>query len=281
MKYVYMTLLGSDSYLKGVISLWECLTKVNSKYSLVVLVTSNVSNKSKYILKKLGLDYILITQITVPDEIIRNNSSVKQKQWSNTFSKLLIFGMTQFDKIVFVDADMYICKNIDDLFERENLSAVAAGRYYPGNSNWVTLNSGLMVIIPKQGEDTRLINLLRFMRSKNGIGDQDVIHTAYPEWPKKNSKHLGQEYNIFALYEAFYVKEFIKHSEIKVIHFTGEMKPWDMSLIQLGFYCIKLMLKQLFLTHSLRGVFSAIKDSICYFKICHKKEIGDLLSKDV
>jgi len=42
-KYSYITLLSDDSYIYGVILLNESLKRVESKYPLKVLVTSNVT----------------------------------------------------------------------------------------------------------------------------------------------------------------------------------------------------------------------------------------------
>ena len=71
--------------------------------------------------------------------------------WTNTFDKLLIFELIQFDKLVYLDSDMYIRKNIDELFERENMSAVIDRRIGPIISeDWIKLTSGLMVIEPKK-----------------------------------------------------------------------------------------------------------------------------------
>ena len=40
-----------------------------------------------------------------------------------TFTKLFAWKLIQFEKCVFMDADTMVIKNIDDLFEREEISA--------------------------------------------------------------------------------------------------------------------------------------------------------------
>lgn len=51
-KYTYLTLLGSDNYLRGVLGLWKSLINQNSKYPLTVMVTNQVSENSIIELEK-------------------------------------------------------------------------------------------------------------------------------------------------------------------------------------------------------------------------------------
>ena len=48
--------------------------------------------------------------------IKEKNIKGNMAHWNNCFDKLLIFGMTEFDKLIFLDSDMYIIENIDHLF---------------------------------------------------------------------------------------------------------------------------------------------------------------------
>jgi hypothetical protein len=73
--------------------------------------------------------------------------------WKHTYSKLRIFEQREFDKIVYLDADMLICKNIDELFDKPHMSAVNAGGMLPELSSWVQLGSCVMVIEPAKGLD--------------------------------------------------------------------------------------------------------------------------------
>jgi hypothetical protein len=74
-----------------------------------------------------------------------------QSRWTHSFGKLAIFSLTGFDKLVYVDSDMLILRNLDKLFARPHMSAVVAGRSFPGDEHWRGLNSGLMVVKPQAG----------------------------------------------------------------------------------------------------------------------------------
>ena len=196
-KKAYMTLLGSDNYLVGTLALVQSLKSVKSKYPIIVIVTDNVSNESLQVLKNKHIDFVKIGKVNISNKVIEDNKKQGYSNWSNTFSKLVIFGQTQYEKIVFLDSDMLILKNVDDLFNKDSLSAVVAGKSYPGNSDWKDLNSGTMVIVPKTGEDKRLLDLVENNNLSGKFGDQDIIQLGYPNWKKETHLELGEEYNLF------------------------------------------------------------------------------------
>lgn len=53
--------------------------------------------------------------------------------------------------------------NIDELFDKPNMSAVVAGKSFPGNESWEELNSGVMVIEPKKEIREELIKKMNDM----------------------------------------------------------------------------------------------------------------------
>ena len=120
-KYTYMTFLGTDEYLTGVLVLNQCLKNVGSKYPLTVLASDSVNNESLNILKRNKISYIIKKDFVPSSEVSKNNSDYGTPHWNKTFGKLYIFGMTEFDKIVYIDSDMLLIKNVDNLFNKENI----------------------------------------------------------------------------------------------------------------------------------------------------------------
>ena len=271
-KYTYMTLLGSDDYLKGTLALNHSLKIQHSKYPLTVLVTSNVGKSTLQRLEKEGIGYIIGNKIKVSKSIQQDNLVSGFANWSNTFSKLLIFGMTEFKKIVFLDSDMMVVQNIDHLFEKPHLSAVAAGQFYPGNEKWKDLNSGIMVVVPRKDEEKRLIKHLNTMNLTNGFGDQDVLQSYYSSWKKQSELHLEEEYNVFFKYEPYFIYKF-PNKKIKVIHFVGKVKPWKMSKEEEVKYKGRLIINQLKKAKSLKGVKKAMHDFRLYKNYAKNNEM--------
>ena len=218
------------------------------------------------------MKYILSSKPSISSKIINNNKKNGNSNWNNTFGKLGIFGMIKFNKIVYLDSDMLIRKNIDNLFKKEHLSSVIAGTKFPGNENWSqTLNSGLMVIVPKKNEDKRLFSLIGKGDLKDVGGDQGVIHTAYPNWTKKKSLHLDESYNLLAPYESYYLCQgLINHNNLKVVHYIGSNKPWTMNNFKKNKRIIGLIYRSLKVNHSFKGLNYTLADFIYYYNLCKK-----------
>lgn len=264
-KYAYLTLLGSNNYLLGTLALNYSLNSTNTQYPLIVLVTENINSEVRRILEINNIRYLEVPNI---QSRIKKGIKKEYPHWENTFSKLTVFGMTQFDKIIFLDSDMLVMDNIDELFNKKNLSAVVAGKSFPGNENWVDLNSGVMVIEPKIGEDSRLIKLMSSINSLTDMGDQDVIQRAYPNWKNMKNLHLSEEYNVFAPYEPYYINAG-KVETVKIVHFVGGKKPWNMNKYEKIRYIMKVSYLTIKASRSLKGLRKFMNDYNYYDKICN------------
>lgn len=227
----YITLLNGDNYLKGVLCLNESLKRVNAKYPLTVAVTQDVSEESKRILNNNNIKTIEIKKMNVPECIKEKNSKGMFSHWTNTFDKLQIFEMIQFEKIVFLDSDMYVRKNIDNLFECKNLSAVIDRREPNVISEWKKLTSGTLVIEPEEGFVEKFTEIMKEISEKReSIGDQDILQEYDKDWGEKEELHLDVSYNTFFIYLDYYIKESnYQLEDISVIHFILKTKPWNLT----------------------------------------------------
>lgn len=159
----------------------------------------------------------------------------KRRHWSNTFLKLRVFDLIEFEKVIFIDCDMIVLENIDHLFEKHHISAVQGGKLI---FHWEDINSGLMVIMPNHKEFSELVDLVptvcrKKIEANAGFGDQDVISYYYKNinklWSKEN--HLDERYNamIRCIHELCVT---LGYKNIKIIHFTGDKKPWMFSFLE-------------------------------------------------
>lgn len=235
----YITVLSTNSYVRGVLALFESLKEVNSKYDLYVILSGEINKSNEKKLVNAGIRIIKNSNnIELPSHIIEKNKRGGFSQWNYTLEKLHIFDLDNFDKLVYLDSDMMITKNIDELFEHEHMSAVVAGKLMPGNENWKELNSGTMVIIPqKHLKEKILCKLEVVIQNKSYIGDQDLLQEYYYNWPNEKQLHLNQKYNIFFSTVEYYTSKldyncnFNKPNDktLAIIHFEGKEKPWMQS----------------------------------------------------
>jgi alpha-N-acetylglucosamine transferase len=231
----FVTLLSTENYLPGVLALHESLRRFNSKYPLLVVVSNSIQPSIKDLLEKTSMQVVTCSDsMNVPAEI-KNKSG----HWGNTFDKICIFGLTDFSKLVYVDSDMIILRNIDELFDKPHMSAVSAGKFlYP---DWIRLNSGIMVIEPEQGLPEKIMTTLEKSILEvdalggKALGDQDLINAYYAEWPTSTELHLDEGYNIFQSHLDAYIDKnsYALPDEnapfkkpVSLVHFIGKDKPW-------------------------------------------------------
>ena len=228
--YSYVTMLSDDSYIFGIILLQKSLKDVNSKYPLEVLVTSNVSKPILKILDQLELHYTIITPVKNQTMIDYNNkiNQLFSRNWVYTLSKFEIFNLIQFNKIVFLDADIMILKNIDHVFEYPHLTSALDGEYFNIWPNEPHFNAGILVIEPNTEEYNKLKEFseqaIQDWNKPTCIADQEILNLYYKDWVEKPELHLNKYYDVFGPYiEEEYVEDIKENAYF--IHFIGR-KPW-------------------------------------------------------
>lgn len=233
----YITLLSNEKYFDGVVILYRTLLKLQSQYPLYCMLSITIDNDVESRLEKIGVKCIRLSRKTIGADINAESGSLTFSHWAQTFDKLQVWGLTQFEKLVFVDSDMLIRSNIDSLFERPPFTAVCAGCSYPTNTDWFGLNSGLLVLEPNKKIEEDLYALApkvveEFLAKGMSVGDQDVINRYMSDWHLHKELHLDEGYNLFADYLSYYIKyngyswSGEKGSPVYIVHFIGCQKPW-------------------------------------------------------
>lgn len=249
----YITLLSTESYISGVLVLNYSLKKVNSKYPLVCLLSQDLDSGIATQLEQDGVKCISLDKKVYAGFCDTNKkcSNWDFSSWNYTFDKLCIWGLTQYEKLVFVDSDMVVVKNIDHLFDRADFTASLAGVLFPTNHHINILNSGLMVLTPSKAIEKDLIELANVLIPKMQsqglpVGDQDVINAYKSDWFANKDLILDDGYNLYAHYLQYYMRHegYSFKSEqhpIYVVHYVGSEKPWMVtSLGKFIRMCIRL-----------------------------------------
>ena len=228
MKRCYVSVLSSDDYLDGLLVLFHSFKEAKCTYDCCALLTSNISEQTRSVLTAHSIAYGLVQSVISPAGIGTDH------RWSRTYSKLRVFGLEQFEKIVYLDADMLVLENIDALFDCPHMSATNAGGMLPHLSTWVDLNSGLFVAVPSASLlDDMLAKVGKIEVAASG-GDQDFLHAYYRDWPQRADLHLDHKYNIFHYDLDAYNKRFgytltPGPKRVAVIHYASDVKPWNSS----------------------------------------------------
>lgn len=235
MKNVYISYLGSHDYLLGLLALYYSWKKTNSENDFFVLLSENINEKVELNINSIGIKTIRAKlDLSFSETTQAENEIFNVERWNNTLLKLKIFEFVQFSKIIFLDADMMVLRNLDHLFQYPHMTATNAGFLYPGNEDWIELNSGLMVIEPQLGIFNEMLSLIpRVAAKRKYFGDQNIINEFYPNWIDKKDCQLSEGYNVFSSYLKYYIYTLGFNLEstddkkaLAVIHFIGYPKPW-------------------------------------------------------
>jgi glycogenin glucosyltransferase len=179
----YVCVLSTNDYLDGCLVLNENLKHVHSEYSLLCLINEKIDKETRNFLDKFGIEYKVLKKVNYD---VDYNYFV-QPYFKNTFDKLSVFNLIEYEKIVYLDLDLLILENIDELFDYDGLSMA---KDYPFTEYY---NSGVMVIEPRKYDYDGLIKLMKEkMDNKEHISDQNIIN----EYFKDNINILPQVYNL-------------------------------------------------------------------------------------
>ena len=242
--YAYVTLITTNSYMPGVLVLWKSLMSTNTKYPLYCVVTSEVSETNRNLLKSLGIQLIDRPEIPMPDQIRSYNeqNGPELKNWYKAFSKFHIFGLDQFDKIVYLDCDTFVKNNIDELFDKPHMSGtVDCDGLNPNTSDYLVagdnyfryFNSGVLVIEPSKELFEDLMTFVNNIVPDRIFADQNILAVYYKDWLDKPELRLSTYYNVLTpLIDSYLKLNDFDASKINVFHFVAR-KPWEYRLQEL------------------------------------------------
>ncbi|CAI5988761.1 unnamed protein product [Closterium sp. NIES-64] len=216
-RVAYATVLHSkEDYVCGAIALANSLRRSGTHADLVALVSAEIGNFSRGGLEAAGWRLIEIERIRNPF-----GRAGTYNQWN--YSKLRLWQLTEYAKVVFVDADILVLRNMDHLFEYPELSARSNSRRF--------FNSGVMVIEPSQCTFELMMENIELIQSYNG-GDQGFVNDVFYWWhrlPKSINtlKYINADDGPKRDTETEALDSLIASDPptIHALHFLGK-KPW-------------------------------------------------------
>ncbi|KAL0381345.1 UNVERIFIED_CONTAM: UDP-glucuronate:xylan alpha-glucuronosyltransferase 1 [Sesamum angustifolium] len=197
----------------GAIAAAQSIRMAGSTRDLVILVDETISEYHRSGLELAGWQVRTIKRI-------RNPKAEKDAYNEWNYSKFRLWQLTDYDKIIFIDADLLILRNIDFLFGMPEISAT-------GN-NGTLFNSGVMVIEPSNCTFQLLMDHINEIESYNG-GDQGYLNEIFTWW-HRIPKHMNFLKNFWIGDDEVVKQKKIRLFEAEppilyVLHYLGN-KPW-------------------------------------------------------
>jgi alpha-N-acetylglucosamine transferase len=113
----YVTLLTKTSYLPGALVLDYSLRSVNSQYPLVVMATPTLPEDARALLKKKGIAIKEVGYLHPAEGV--HSLGGHDPRFADTWTKLRGFDMYDYDRVVLLDSDMIVMRNMDELMDLE------------------------------------------------------------------------------------------------------------------------------------------------------------------
>lgn len=110
----WTTLLTQPDYLIGVRALAKSLQVSGSRYPLVVMITGNIGTEVRAILEQEGCLVREVAPVS-PNPALENRYA--NARFAEVWTKLAAWTLTEFERLAFLDADMLVTQNMDELFE--------------------------------------------------------------------------------------------------------------------------------------------------------------------
>ena len=146
----FVTLATNTNYALGALTLAHSLRQVQTTRMLTIMVTTDVPSLLRQQLQDVFDRVELVDLLDSQDAV--NLDLLRRPELGVTFTKLHCWRLIDFSKCVFLDADCFVVKNVDELFDHEEFSAVT-------DIGWPDcFNSGVFVFKPSNKTYTDLLN---------------------------------------------------------------------------------------------------------------------------
>jgi alpha-N-acetylglucosamine transferase len=228
----YVTLVTNDAYLPGAVALVRSLKLSGTAADIVVLHSGVLASEALRGLADLGTRLAECTLLPTSDafnashaksEIHGRNPFAKGSKPSfhtplDNFVKLRLWQLTEYSKVVFIDADAIVLRNCDRLFDYPEFSA--APNVYESLVDFRRMNSGVFVAQPSNYTFEVMLKKLDAPGVFWRRTDQSFLQTYFPDWCGLSV------YDNMLQYVWFNMPELWDWSLIRILHFQYE-KPWQ------------------------------------------------------
>ncbi|KAK7064073.1 putative glycosyltransferase family 8 protein [Favolaschia claudopus] len=224
-QYAFVTLLTSDAYLPGALALAGALKDLHPTpavspevhFQTVCLVTPESVDVAA--IKQLRRAYDVVVGVEIiAQEDDKGLKLLGRLDLNTVLTKLHVFRLTQYSKIIFLDADVLPIRPLSHLFTLPHEFSAVPDVGWPD-----IFNSGVLVLSPGEDKFSQLDQLLKSKGTWDG-GDQGILN----EWRGGDWNRLSFTYNTTPTAAYTYAPAYERFgSQISAIHFIGPNKPWN------------------------------------------------------
>lgn len=228
----FVTLVTNADYAKGAVALVRSLKRTGTKADIAVMHTGGVTAEDLAPLGGLGARLVEAQLLPTSDAFNERHQRTRLHEKApftkgnkpafhtplDNFAKLRLWQLTQYERVIFIDADAVVLRNIDRLFSYPEFSA--APNVYESLADFHRLNSGVFVARPSEETFAAMLAELDRPDAFWPRTDQTFLQHFFPNW-----HGLPVFFNLLQ-YVWFNLPELWDWKSVYVVHYQYE-KPWQ------------------------------------------------------
>ena len=162
-----------DLYVLGSRVVIKSIRDSGTKQDIVVLCATNVRESTKQAFREVGAIIREVPNIPNPYKATQQARRTYKSRFEFTFNKLYIWNLVEYERVMYLDADNLIVRNVDELF--------LCGHYCNTFMNPLFFHTGLMVVKPDAALFHSLLDSLLSLKIFSYDGaDQGFLTAAFP-----------------------------------------------------------------------------------------------------
>ncbi|WQF79812.1 Putative glycosyl transferase, family 8, nucleotide-diphospho-sugar transferase [Colletotrichum destructivum] len=247
----YCTLVTNDEYVVAAAVLAESLKSTGTTIPRCVMMTPETMSDEA--VAKLGAVFDLVIPVSAVAGLSTSNLDIiGRPDLHATMTKIQLWSLTRFRRVLYLDSDTLVVSNLDHLFDLPEAIGFAAA---PEIGFPDCFNSGVMLLRPDPATHAELTRFAACVDSFDG-GDQGLLNVFFGDGtrshpsrlllqnkkpgsrdPGEGEDHGGTGRNWFRLsftynmemhrVYRFYIPAALRYrDEHKILHFIGKDKPW-------------------------------------------------------
>lgn len=231
-RHAFVTLVTNADYARGALALARSIRRTNTPADIVVLHTGGVTAAE---LAPLGAFEVRLAECgLLPLSDAFNAAHARDRLHGlapftkggkpafhtplDNFIKLRLWQLVDYERVVFIDADALVLRNVDVLFDYPEFSA--APNVYEGLADFTRLNSGVFVARPSVETYAAMLAALDVPGAFWKRTDQTFLQSFFPDW------HGLPVYCNMLQYVWFSMPQLWDWASIRILHYQYE-KPWQ------------------------------------------------------
>lgn len=190
----FATLAINEGGYRGARALWQvlpiawALKRFQSRFPLLLLTNVERFPDGRLVnatLPALGVQVLSAEAVPIPEKL---GKTFKYDYWKQAWAKLQIWRLTRYERILWMDSDAMVTRNMDFMFERQGLWMM--------RDTWMCkmdtdkLCSGLMLLQPSEDTYQGLLAFAGAQQSLN-MADQELIERYFRAVAKARPRTFG------------------------------------------------------------------------------------------